>query len=721
MADNEKLLQAIDALRFENAQYHDENYLKQGKQVANSEVTVKLMAELVDEFRQGRADDKLDAEERRRDAAKDQGSGGPKPPERSNRDDTDVDFGLSGILATVAGIGAAVAGFAVGLVQGVSNIFKLATAAFRTRLTAIFAPVTRFVDAITDVFGKRGSSQFLKGNTYKTLGNLTKYFRGFADIIKSVETRFARIGTQITQFSRTVRSYAGMLTNVVKDFGKLKLNQIGAAFSRFTQGIVNFQRSVVKYMTFGENRALTGLLEKITKPVKNFINGLRGVGESTSKIAKTMKSFFGAFKVIGRFVAFPLTVVMGLIDSFKGARDNMEGRVGAFDKILSGAIGAIAGLIKGLILVPIDLLKSGISWVAKKLGFENFANLLDSFSFADSFMEFTSRLTDGFIYTFRNAIDSIMKPFEDGVDLGSIFEFVVTLPYKIVTSLLDLTKSAVGSLLGLFGATDAEEALGSFSFTDMFDSLIQFVKELPTRLANALLSFFEDPIGAIKDGLQIAGNFASMAGAKIKSLLVGLLPDPDSLVANLVPDALYEWANEPPPAPPEPVVADVPATETQNPISRSEEPQEIRGVDEDGFEYIERRRPASMDRPASTAIAGTRDIYGEEFIDPVTGESRRQKVFEADPMIAAKLQKDNDEFFAEMDRLEAAKNTRGQDLDQMSRTNAQSASSGMNVVVSAPNQTSTTTNNSNTAAIIDQNLPTVDTNDRSWGLGGSFG
>src|SRR5210317_293770 len=115
MADNEKLLQAIDALRFENAQYHDENYLKQGKQVANSEVTVKLMAELVDEFRQGRADDKLDAEERRRDAAKDQGSGGPKPPERSNRDDTDVDFGLSGILATVAGIGAAVAGFAVGL------------------------------------------------------------------------------------------------------------------------------------------------------------------------------------------------------------------------------------------------------------------------------------------------------------------------------------------------------------------------------------------------------------------------------------------------------------------------------------------------------------------------------------------------------------------------------------------------------------------------------
>jgi len=699
-----KVTDAIIRLREENATQSKEMISKQSSASESLRDIATLLREQMKMTQRGM----LDAEEARR--KKKPEAAGPKGS--SEKPETEEpEFGLKGILQILAGIGAAVAGFATGLVQGFGRILNLVTKRF-------LAPFR----AIADVFKKRGTSKFLKGETYKTLGRTTEFFRRMADRFDDLEKATKRAIKEskrlqkVILFFQKIRSYAGMIGNIVKDLGKLGIEKIAKPFKDFGKFIANIQRAVVGLPSPKEASALSGLISKITTPFKNFINGVRGVGESTSKIAKTMKSFFGAFKVIGRFVAFPLTVVMGLIDSFKGARDNMEGRVGAFDKILSGAIGAIAGLIKGLILVPIDLLKSGISWVAKKLGFENFANLLDSFSFADSFMEFTSRLTDGFIYTFRNAIDSIMKPFEDGVDLGSILEFVVTLPYKIVTSLLDLTKSAVGSLLGLFGATDAEEALGSFSFTDMFDSLIQFVKELPTRLANALLSFFEDPIGAIKDGLQIAGDFASMAGAKIKSLLVGLLPDPDSLVANLVPDALYEWANEPPPAPPEPVVADVPATETQNPISRSEEPQEIRGVDEDGFEYIERRRPASMDRPASTAIAGTRDIYGEEFIDPVTGESRRQTVFEADPMIAAKLQKDNDEFFAEMDRLEAAKNTRGQDLDQMSRTNAQAASSGMNVVVSAPNQTSTTTNNSNTAAIIDQNLPTVDTNDRSWAM-----
>ena len=65
---SEQLLGAIDALRYENAQYHDENYLKQGKIVDNTAEVAKNIGDLLDEFRGSRRDAKLDAEEARRDA-----------------------------------------------------------------------------------------------------------------------------------------------------------------------------------------------------------------------------------------------------------------------------------------------------------------------------------------------------------------------------------------------------------------------------------------------------------------------------------------------------------------------------------------------------------------------------------------------------------------------------------------------------------------------------
>jgi hypothetical protein len=67
-----------------------------------------------------------------------------------------------------------------------------------------------------------------------------------------------------------------------------------------------------------------------------------------------------------------------------------------------------------------------------------------------------------------------------------------------------------------------------------------------------------------------------------------------------------------------------------------------------------------------------------------------------------------------LEQIEDIKARRGAELDAMSKENAQAAG-GTSAVMIAP-QTSTVTNNSNsnTAAIIDQNLPTQDHNDRSF-------
>ena len=50
-----------------------------------------------------------------------------------------------------------------------------------------------------------------------------------------------------------------------------------------------------------------------------------------------------------------------------------------------GIFGGLKGAINGLIMMPLDLLKDGISWISEKLGFENFSGMLDSFSFKDLF------------------------------------------------------------------------------------------------------------------------------------------------------------------------------------------------------------------------------------------------------------------------------------------------------------------------------------------------
>ena len=43
--------------------------------------------------------------------------------------------------------------------------------------------------------------------------------------------------------------------------------------------------------------------------------------------------------------------------------------------------------------MPLDLLKKGVSFIASKLGFENFAELIDSFSFTDLFSSMFDGIT----------------------------------------------------------------------------------------------------------------------------------------------------------------------------------------------------------------------------------------------------------------------------------------------------------------------------------------
>lgn len=730
MADDKRLLGAIDSLRTENANSSVQQEKRDNQQTDKLGDIASLLKEQLRMTQQGL----LDSEEARREKSK------PEPasaPGGSSAGDVDEpEFDLKGVLGILAGIGASVAGFATGLVAGLTTIF-----------TGIIKRIGKFfkIDKLLKGIKFLGKSlDMITGNVF-TLG--VEKLRGVGDGFKN------NFGKVTKQFTRTIDNLTSAFkagTNGVKGLSVSangafrQLNIVEKIFRTWGKTVGNISKA-------GKDAGI--LIDKISKPFKSVIASLKGVKDGSSVLGKSLKTLFNGFKTFGKFIAFPLTIVMGIIDAFKGFQAGQKRQVGFFGKLIGGLGGAITGVLKGLVAMPLDLIKDLISWIAGKLGFENFSKLLDSFSFGELFQKIGDSITDGFVkffdgivYVLKNAWSGLMKPFQDGFSFGAVAEFIITLPYKFVTAILDLVKNGVSALLSIFGQEDAAASLDEFSFIDTFEGIINFVKTLPGKLVDKLVGMFEGfDIGASLEGI---GDFATAAMNQLKALIRNILPDPDSILAKVIPDALYEWTDTPAPPPPK-KPAEPPVAEDDDKVKEAEEKLKARerelgelnlaieegeDVSEADLKRAEQRvklseanlknkKKAALDPNKMTDEKG--DVWGDEFIDPVTGEIRRQRIFKADPQIQAKIDKDTADFLAEMDALEGKpqrpditpQTARGNDIAKMSKENAQSAGA-TNVVVAAPQQQTVNNNNTqSTTAVMDQNLPTVDQNDRTWAYG----
>jgi len=125
-----------------------------------------------------------------------------------------------------------------------------------------------------------------------------------------------------------------------------------------------------------------GALAKIFRPITD---GAEAVGGVFSKIGATFGKFFGAIRAFGAAVGrlfVPLGFILSIVDFVSGMVKGFQEKEGDFgEKVISGAIGGIIGLINGLIMMPLDLIKNGIAFIADKFGFDGFAEKLRSFGF----------------------------------------------------------------------------------------------------------------------------------------------------------------------------------------------------------------------------------------------------------------------------------------------------------------------------------------------------
>lgn len=386
---------------------------------------------------------------------------------------------LGKIEGPVAGVSAALlaipvallalgAGFAVGVAESFTKIIKVFT-------KVIF----KAVNAVTKLFGI---------DLAKIGKGLGKSITGFT---KGIGASIKGIGTGA---SARIAKIADSIGDVFKPLTK-GLTNIKRAFTAGFAGLKTFRTATGQFGKLGFFGKLGGVFQSLTKPIKSisglFTNMMRWVleplkavsknlravkgaipGGGVSKLMKpvtsTLKTIFGVIKNVAKVAGgfgrtlgrlfLPITVVMAVFDTVKGAMAGFDkySEKGFLEGIIGGYFGAISGLLKGFIGLPLDLLKDGISWIAGKLGFENFSEQLDSFSFSELIGNLFTSITDtivGFIGSIKDSIADIgIGGLIQNVALNllKIFKKIATFPLAV----------AAGAVAGLAAAWPGGDSPG---------------------------------------------------------------------------------------------------------------------------------------------------------------------------------------------------------------------------------------------------------------------
>ena len=294
-----------------------------------------------------------------------------------------LDFKSGSYFAMIAG---AIAGLATGLVGAIAGQIALVTGAigrlFRLdkALAALKNSSKLFQARFMNFISKGGVGKFFKAIS-TTFTNITKKFKAGFNSLK------------------VARNSVGQFTKL-GFFGKMGsfFNTLLKPFRFIVKAFADLNKTV---------RAVFGITSKVAKG-----------GGVLSKFFGTIGSFFRGFLAIGSKLLVPLQVVIGLFSGVKQAITDFtstEGTIG--DKLIAGLGGFVKGAFNALISMPLDLLKKGVSFIAGKLGFENFAELLDSFSFAGLFSTIFDGIT-GFVTGIKDIIVGIFTFDGDKIKKG---------------------------------------------------------------------------------------------------------------------------------------------------------------------------------------------------------------------------------------------------------------------------------------------------------------
>ncbi len=376
--------------------------------------------------------------------------------------------GLLALLAIPVALIALGSGFVVGIAESFTTLIKILGKGLLKAVTPIVKGVLLLWKTLfVGVFKLLNKIPFVK--------SLTSSIRGF----------FSNLGGQVTKAGKAIGQAFKPLTNGIKNiksafaagFSGLKsfrtasgqfakLGKIGNIGKGIAQGLKNISNAaatikntlLAPFQQIGKDLAPIKKLMPTGKPLIPK-SGIKGIGRVITIMKSVSKAAFTFGRVLGRLFV-PITIIMSLFDTFKGALagfDKYKDK-GFLEGIIGGLFGAISGFLTGFIGMPLDLLKDAISWIAEKLGFENFSEQLDSFSFSEMIGKLFTSITD----TVIEFIGSIKESIADigigntirnvGLSILKLFKKVSLFPLAVATggaaALAAGLKSAFGFGMG---------------------------------------------------------------------------------------------------------------------------------------------------------------------------------------------------------------------------------------------------------------------------------
>ena len=716
---------AIELLRTENA-----------KQSADQVQSTDQINKNIEKFLKGLAAMAGDKEEERRDKKKDK----PEGAVGFKKSDITGGFGLAGM---VGGILAAVTGFAVGVVDAFK---RLLSNLIPKSIKNAFKNLSNAFKAGTN--GVKGLSKAANG-AFRSLNTIEKGIRALGVGFQFAVDKLKSAGKLIQGgFLKTVNGIKSAILFLAKPF--IAINK---AFSGAQGGIGFLSKASA---TIGE------FFKGIGTKIKGFTD-LFGKSGFLGKIFNVFRALGTKIPVIGQIIAG----VMAIFDGFGDAAKEVGGFGSKIIRFLTSGIGTFFGVVIGGIG---DLVKWAVSKLAGLFGLDKVSAFLDSFSFEEIIIDMFDSLGTMLIDT---------KDFVVGAFTGGFDNFMSKLPTMIKT-VLDYTIFAIPTLLSKAAQFIGDalgfdmSMLDGFSPTqyliDMMASVTKVVSDSFNWIVDKVTNFdFGAALGAALDW----GHEMMM---KLKGIIAGILPDADSWAGKLIPDAVYDYVNEAPPKPvekakEEPVAQmdlgeDAPGALTQKDVigisaeeqasnvvsleaaragdtsvgddldSISVTPKEMNEVTKQFIkdmedpqwmaEAAEKRKKREEDFAKMEEGSKKARLSREEKL-AVMKEKRDARMLERENKYRAMKEsgmKDGEKLSADqlgqvdrsLERIEAIKKYRGVDVDNMSRENARSSGGNAVTVVAPSSQNVTNNTNQSTAAIMSQNQPTVDQNDRTYAV-----
>jgi hypothetical protein len=214
---------------------------------------------------------------------------------------------------------------------------------------------------------------------------------------------FRDLGSKLKElFDKKIKSIGDIFENSINKIKSIfqvdEESKISKVFKWLKTGIKNF------FAPFEE--AYLVIKELIGGPVGKVKGIFTSIGDALGTFTKMFKGVFG---IIGKLM-LPVTILMTAWDTVKGAIEGYEQ-----DGVLGAIQGAVEGLIKSVLVAPLDMLREAVAWIAGMFGFENAQKELESFDLNSMFEDLMDAITSP-ILTLKLVFSKVKDFFIDSIN-----------------------------------------------------------------------------------------------------------------------------------------------------------------------------------------------------------------------------------------------------------------------------------------------------------------